>query len=157
MPTEPRCFTGGIYCCLGTQVRFTFSPLSILSPPKLSPDIDKSLSIVLERTVASLAPKGDSKGSELRISLLSTRRLAAPERPVVVSLTLVRKTHPFLPTNKSRTRQSWNWNPLYFTYLSHDEIVFYWDFTITLLLPNFTSNLGMFLPVRDRMIDWLWR
>lgn len=23
MPTEPRCFSGGIYCCLGIQVRFT--------------------------------------------------------------------------------------------------------------------------------------
>lgn len=25
MPTEPRCFSGGIYCCLGIMVRCTFS------------------------------------------------------------------------------------------------------------------------------------
>lgn len=106
------------------------------SPQKLSPYSNTSVCIVLERAVASMAPKGEAKGSELRIPLLSTRRLPASERSVVILLNyfgLVRTTHPFLPTNKPRTRQLWKWNPLSLTYCLHDEITLYWNFTIILL------------------------
>lgn len=77
-------------------------------PKSYHPYSNTSPCIVLERAVASLAPKGDAKGSELRIPLLSTRRLPAPERSVVIlynCFCLVRTTHPFLPTNKPRTCQ----------------------------------------------------
>lgn len=76
--------------------------------------INTSLRIDLERTVASLAPKSVTTGPELRFSLLSTRRLPTPKRSVVIPLTLVRNTNPFLLSNKSRTRQLWKFNSDFF-------------------------------------------
>lgn len=120
-------------------------------PKSVSLSINTSLRIVLERTVASLAPKGGTKGPELRLSLLSTRRLPTPERSVVIPLTLDRKTNPFLPTNKSRTRLLWKSNSAFFylPFIRRDWLVS----GLIQLWPKLTSNhWGLSIFVRDRAI-----